>query len=677
MKKPNYIITGATGTIGGRVVERLLERGERPRILVRDSEKARRRFGDRVDIAVCDLANPASLPPVLAGGDALLLVNVGPELAARDAAMAQAARTAGIRFLVKLSSKDVAQEVGTGPWHARGEAAIRATGIAFTFIRAAGFMSNALGWATSIRGDGVVRVPTGEGRIPFVHPDDIAEVAAHLLVHRGYDGETLQLTGPEALTYAEMTAAIGAAIGKRLAFRSISDEEARERVRAWGEPPAMVEALLSIWQAIRAGRLAGVTSDVERVLGRKPLAFARWVEQHAAAFTDAGREPGVLVPYASWAVAPSDHATPSRAGLPPPLSFANKTIRNIVRTSIGGEQARVRFSNVYGKTPLAIAGAHLALVKTGSEIDARTDRALTVDGRAAFTIAAGAEAWTDPVAFAVPTNGDVAVSVFVRSEAIARTWRDASRQTSYIGEGDQLGAATIADAVETTEAYHWVTGLDVYRRGPANVAVLFGDSNIAGSGSAVDTNHRLHNHLSKRLAAESRAIGVINAGIPGNRASFDGPIGEAATRRFARDVLGQSGVTHVVVHVGINDIGLAGMIATQCPSADDVIAALDDLISQARAADLKVILATLLPWKGAMLFGAPYGDAAGEQKRLAVNAWIRANRTVHAVLDLDKVVQDPSDPARLDPRFDAGDHLHCNAAGYEAMAAAVDVSTFA
>lgn len=675
MTRTNYIITGATGTIGGRVVERLLERGERPRVLVRDPEKARRRYGDRVDIAVGDLADAASLPPVLAGGDALLLVNVGPELAARDAAMARAARAAGIRYLVKLSSKDVAQEVGTGPWHARGEAAIRATGIAFTFLRAAGFMSNALGWATSIRTAGVVRMPTGEGRIPFIHPDDIADVATHVLVHRRSDGETLQLTGPEALTYAEMTAAIGTAIGKRLAFQSISDEEAREQALTWGESPPMVEALLSIWQAIRAGRLAGVTSDVERILGRKPIGFARWAEQHAASFAGADRATGVLEPYASWAVAPSDRTTPGRAG-PPPLSFANKTIRNIVRTSVGGDQARVRFSNVYGTTPLAIAGAHMALAKTGSEIDTSTDRALTVDGRASFTIAAGAEVWTDPVALAVPTNGDVAVSVFVRSEAIARTWRDASRQTSYIGEGDHLGAAMIGDAAETTEAYHWLTGLDVYRREPANVVVLFGDSNVAGFGSAVDTNHRLHNHLSNRLAAQSRAIGVINAGIPGNRASLDGPVGEAATRRFARDVLGQSGVTHVVVHIGINDIGLAGLIGTQCPSADDIIAALDDLIAQARARDLKVILATLLPWKGATLFGAPYGDAAGEQKRLAVNAWIRANRTVDAVLDLAKDVQDPSDPARLDPRFDAGDHLHCNAAGYQAMAAAVDVSTW-
>jgi uncharacterized protein YbjT (DUF2867 family)/lysophospholipase L1-like esterase len=655
MKKTNYVITGATGTVGGEVVERLLERGERVRVLVRDAAAARRRFSDRVEIAVADLADAATLPRALAGGDALLLINVGPDLAARDAAAAQAARAAGIGFVLKLSSKDAAEAVGTGPWHARGEAAIRASGIAFTFLRPSGFMSNALGWAAAIRADGVVRLPTGDGRIPFVDPDDLADVAAHVLVHRGYDGETLELTGSEAMTYGEMTAAVGAAIGKRLAFQSITDDEARARVRTWAEPPAMVEAYLSIWRAIRDGRLAGIAGGVERVLGRPPRTFARWARRHAAEFAD-------LLPCASWAVAPS-------APIGPPRAFADRTIRHVLRASIGGEQARVRISNVYGATPLAIAGVHLARARAGSAIDRRTDRALTVDGRASFTIAAGAEVWTDPVAFGVRANGALAVSLFVEAEAIARTSRDAARQRSYVGRGDQLGAATIAGA-EELEAYHWITGLDVYRREPANVVVLLGDSNVAGFGAEVDVNQRLHDHLSTRLAAASRAIGVVNAGIPGNRAGLDGPIGEAATRRFARDVLGQSGVTHVIVHLGINDLGLGG-------AASSTIAALEDLIAQAAARDVKVILATLLPWRGATLFGAPYGDAAGEEARRAVNAWIRGHRGVHAVLDLERVVQDPADPARLDPRVDAGDHLHCNGAGYAAMAAAVDLATLA
>lgn len=381
-----------------------------------------------------------------------------------------------------------------------------------------------------------------------------------------------------------------------------------------------------------------------------------------------------LLPYASWAVAPS--APVAHAAQPEP-TFVKQTIRHVVRASIGGEAARVRFSNVYGTTPLAVAGAHLARATSGGGIEPSTDRELTVDGRASFTIAAGAEVWTDAVALDVPTHGNLAVSVFVRSEASARTSRDASRQTTYVAPGDQLGAAKLGGAVETVEAYHWVTGLDVHRREPTNVVVLLGDSNVAGFGAAIDENARFHDHLSRRLVGAARSVGVVNAGIPGNRASFDGPIGEAATRRFARDVLGQSGVTHVIVQIGINDIGLAGMTPAQSPSADAIIWALRDMIEQAAARDVKVILATLLPWKGATLFGAPFGDAAGEAKRLAVNAWIRTNRSVHAVLDLEAAVRDPFDPGRIDPRFDAGDHLHGNGAGYAAMAAAVDLATLA
>ena len=138
-----YLITGATGEVGSRVVERLLERGDRPRIFVRDTEKARARYGDRVDIAVGDLAQAKSLLAALEGVDALFLVNSGPELANRDAAAATVAKIAGVKNLVKLSSMDSRQGVGTGVWHAQGESAIRASGITFTFVQPAGFMSNA------------------------------------------------------------------------------------------------------------------------------------------------------------------------------------------------------------------------------------------------------------------------------------------------------------------------------------------------------------------------------------------------------------------------------------------------------------------------------------------------------------------------------------------------------
>jgi uncharacterized protein YbjT (DUF2867 family) len=279
-----YLITGATGDIGSRVVRFLLRRGERPRVFARDGRKARVRFGDRVDVAVGDLADAGSLYAALAGVDALFLVNSGPEIASRDAAAAQAAKAAGVRHLVKLSSMDARQDVGTGVWHARGEAAIRASGIAFTFVQPTGFMENALFWATTIKAAGVVRSVTGDGKIPFIHSDDIAAVATEALTTREYDGKSLPITGPEALSYAEMAAKIGAAIGKRVGFEAISEEQVRQRMTESGDSEEMIVAHLSIYRAIREGRLAAVTDNVECVLGCKPIGFDRWAQQHAEAF---------------------------------------------------------------------------------------------------------------------------------------------------------------------------------------------------------------------------------------------------------------------------------------------------------------------------------------------------------------------------------------------------------
>jgi uncharacterized protein YbjT (DUF2867 family) len=279
-----YLVTGATGNIGSRVVDRLLARGERPRVFARDPEKARARFDSRVDVAVGDLAESASLARALSGVDALFLVNSGSGLEVRDEAAAKVAKASGVKRLVKLSSADAAQQVGTGVWHAQGEAAIRATGIAYTFVRPTGFMDNALYWARSIKASGVVRSSTGEGEIPFIHSDDIADVAAKVLTTAEHEGEVLPITGPEALSYAEMTAKIGAGIGRTLTYQAISDEEARQQQIAWGTEPAMVEARLSIFRAIREGRLAGMTDNVERVLGRHPANFDRWIEQNGGAF---------------------------------------------------------------------------------------------------------------------------------------------------------------------------------------------------------------------------------------------------------------------------------------------------------------------------------------------------------------------------------------------------------
>jgi uncharacterized protein YbjT (DUF2867 family) len=282
--KMTYLISGATGDVGSRVVERLLQCGDRPRVFVREEKKARSRFGDRVDVFVGDLSEPASLRAALEGVEALFLVNTGPQIPVQDEGAAKVSKAAGVKHLVKLSSMDVEQGLAIGAWHERGEAAIRAAGIPFTFVQPTGFMSNLLAWAPSIKAEGVIRSSTGDGRRAFIHSDDIAAVATKVLTTREHDGESLPITGPEALSYAEVTEKLGAAIGRRLTFQPISDEEARQRYAASGASLLETEAHVSLWRAIREGRLANITGNIERILGRKPIAMDQWAMENAAAF---------------------------------------------------------------------------------------------------------------------------------------------------------------------------------------------------------------------------------------------------------------------------------------------------------------------------------------------------------------------------------------------------------
>lgn len=283
-----YLITGATGNIGARVVNKLLALGQRPRVLVRNEAKARALFGERVDVVAGDLGDERSLVAACADVEVIFLLNSGPHIARLDGLGASVAKAAGVRRVVKLSAMGARTESSTaelGSWHAAGEAAIRASGIAWTFVQPAGFMTNALAWATAIRRDGVVRASTGDGRIAMIHPDDIASVATRALTDEAYGEHCLPITGPQALTYADMTAAIGAVIGRTLTFQPVSDAEARSMmVVEHGLPEPVANALVSLWQSVREGRVAGVTDTVERVLGRKPLTFARWAEENAAAF---------------------------------------------------------------------------------------------------------------------------------------------------------------------------------------------------------------------------------------------------------------------------------------------------------------------------------------------------------------------------------------------------------
>ena len=279
-----YLITGATGDVGSKVVKQLIQRGERPRVFARNAEKAHAQFGDKVDIVSGDLSDAASLQRALAGVEKLFLVNSGPQIPVLDGLAVQAAKTAGVRHIVKLSSLDVEQKLAIGAWHAKGEAAIRASGIRFTFVRPTGFMSNLLAWSRSIVAEGIVRSSTGDGKRPFIHSEDIAAVAVRALTADDYVGKALPITGPQSLSFAEITEKIGSAIGRQLKYQPISDEEAGCRFSATGASPEEVAAHVELWRAIREGRVGATTNEVERILGRKAIALDQWLVENAPAF---------------------------------------------------------------------------------------------------------------------------------------------------------------------------------------------------------------------------------------------------------------------------------------------------------------------------------------------------------------------------------------------------------
>jgi (4-alkanoyl-5-oxo-2,5-dihydrofuran-3-yl)methyl phosphate reductase len=231
-----------------------------------------------------DLADPGSLSRAVDGVDVVFLVTTGPDLAEKDKCAANVAKSAGVRLLVKLSTDDVEERIGTGMWHREGEAAIRDSGIGFVFVQPSGFMDNFLNWADAIKGDGVVRCAAGDGTIPFIHSDDIADVTIAAMTEPQYAGQSVPITGPEALSFADMTAKVGAVIGRELRFQPVSDDQERRQQAAWGSPQPLIEARLSIFRAMRQGRLATVTDNVAAILGREPISFDRWAQQNAAAF---------------------------------------------------------------------------------------------------------------------------------------------------------------------------------------------------------------------------------------------------------------------------------------------------------------------------------------------------------------------------------------------------------
>jgi lysophospholipase L1-like esterase len=370
---------------------------------------------------------------------------------------------------------------------------------------------------------------------------------------------------------------------------------------------------------------------------------------------------------------------PSPPGQPPPatpapfVQFDNQTLRQIVRTSIGGSRVRIVLSNIFGTAPLSIGAAHIALRDKESAIVPQSDRALAFSGSPEVRIPAGAMIVSDPVELAVPPLGDVAVDLYLpgRTDAPSPvTMHTGASQTSYVSAAGNHAGEPVLTAFTKSQSWFLIARVEVMST--AGAVVAFGDSITDGARSTADTNNRWPDQLARRLSASNLAkLAVLNAGIGGNRLLTDGVYssGVNALARFEHQALEQTGVTHVIVLEGINDIGYA--LHDAAPGGAELIAAHRQMIERAHTRGLKIFGATLTPFEGSARF-----SVEGEAKREALNEWIRTSKVYDGVVDFDVATRDPNQPKRFKAEFDSGDHLHPNDAGYTAMGNAIDLSLF-
>ena len=350
--------------------------------------------------------------------------------------------------------------------------------------------------------------------------------------------------------------------------------------------------------------------------------------------------------------------------------------------SVGGDEVQIRISNQYAHVPLEIAAVHVALRSQGSGVG--SDRAVTFDGKPDVSVPAGAVWISDRIEMQVADSADLAVSLYFEKPTYVLTQHTGSLQTNFITSGNHVSDASIPSP-QVLNSYPFVSGIDVWSRSrPAlGTVVALGDSITDGYSSHQDTNHRWSNLLADRLIAAHKQYGVANVGISANRLLHDGAPnapyapGANALARFDSDVLAQSGVSHVIVLEGINDLGHPGQSQpmSESVSPEDLEAAFQQLTVRAHAHGIRIYICTILPFEGTPYPG--YFTAEKEAKRQAVNEWLLANRKrFDAVIDLDRALRDPEHPTRLLPAYDSGDHLHPSDSGMKAIADTIPLELF-
>ncbi|SIT47047.1 Lipolytic protein G-D-S-L family (fragment) [Paraburkholderia ribeironis] len=330
---------------------------------------------------------------------------------------------------------------------------------------------------------------------------------------------------------------------------------------------------------------------------------------------------------------------------------------------------RVQLSNLYGSAPVVIGNVYVALRDRGPTTVASSTRTLTFGSQPSVTLPAGASITSDPVPFDVPPLADIAVSLYLPGQIPPQsTGHDGSLQDVYVAPGN-LGADPSFTGFTTNpagQAYYFLTNVDVQNAQATGAVVAFGASITEGSASSSNANRRWTNDLAVRLFNAGMSVGVLNEGISGNNFLTDGG-GQAGLNRFNRDALAQPGVKWTIV----SDDAVNNLNTPAPASAQDLIAAYQQLIARAHLVHVKVICSTLTPFRG-----TPFWTPAIEAAREEINAFVLSPSSgCDAVLDQARAASDPADPASFLPAFNSGDNLHPNDAGMQAIADALDLNS--
>lgn len=352
----------------------------------------------------------------------------------------------------------------------------------------------------------------------------------------------------------------------------------------------------------------------------------------------------------TWATAP-EYTGPS--DMPLTTNLSDCTLREVIRVSLGGDTLRLQLSNIFGSSPVVIRGVYIADALDSCDIVPETAQYLTFYGQRAITIANGQAVFSDALAYHLQPLRRLAITIIYGEAPEHATSHRGSRTTSYIMLGE---CAPDAPFVTTERVDHWynIAAIDVRSAAVPCFAIL-GNSITDGRGSTTNAQNRWPDALATALKGQA---GVLNLGIGGN-CVVKGGLSQPGRERFDRDILGQRGVTAVVIYEGVNDIGES--TAASDTVAQTLICAYQELIEKAKNKGLKVIAATITPFSNSF-----YWSEEHETARQAVNQWLRDNKELDGLIDFDQLVRDPQKPSQLIEAF-SDDWLHLNPAGYEEM----------